>query len=29
LVRHHAAQLAFDAIEKRRINALLRAAQRK
>ncbi len=29
LARHHKAQLAFDAIEKRRINALIRAAQRK
>ena len=29
LSRHHKAQLAFDAIEKRRINALIRAAQRK
>jgi predicted secreted Zn-dependent protease len=29
LARHHRAQLAFDALEKRRINALIRAAQRK
>ena len=29
LARHHKAQLAFDAIEKRRINGLIRAAQRK
>ena len=29
LARHHKAQLAFDAAEKRRINALIRAAQRK
>jgi predicted secreted Zn-dependent protease len=29
LARHHKAQLTFDAIEKRRINALIRAAQRR
>jgi predicted secreted Zn-dependent protease len=29
LARHHKAQLTFDAIEKRRINALIRAAKRK
>jgi predicted secreted Zn-dependent protease len=29
LARHHRAQLTFDAIEKRRINALIRAAKRK
>ena len=29
LSRHHKAQLAFDAVEKRRINSLIRSAQRK
>jgi predicted secreted Zn-dependent protease len=29
LARHHKAQLTFDAIEKRRINALIRAARKK